>query len=231
MNLDKFQKEQFISYWGRCPMIDTESGQIITVEDIKKVKTDYVGIGYKWLIDNREGYPKSYVFDEPFQISNLEKLEPFIVPTGYYQLEPAQAYWISRKTDRNIAKGMTRNNTEIKCVNRIMQSSKSLSYRRRDFLIQDITRIFHGLPPVVPKENRQAYIDELFVESMEANVSFCLSKNVCLVNSEYGIPAVLYKLNPVGYYYDKKIHIFKEKEVSKELIKEETDMAVEIYAE
>lgn len=232
MKLDKLQKEQFMSYWGRCPLIDTTDNKMVTVEDVRVKNKNIVGIGYKWHISDVCGSDGVYpVAEQNYQINDLELLEPYFIDSGYYQLYNDTAYWVTRKTDRSIIKGMARTNTEIKYINRIHDKNRPILYGRKDLFIPDIVRIYEKKlynwksGPEVPER-----IHKFFMESRQ-NESICLSNNICLVASDFDVPVVFYKSIPVGYFFDKTIYIAKSREVSKETFLEESGLNVEVYEE
>lgn len=231
MILDEDQKADFVSYYGNCPLIDKD-GNVVTVEAVEKRDKTWYWSGYKYYRDpadqeNISAVPR--IRHSRIHGNNLEQFEPMFIEPGYYQLNPSCVYWFSKRTDRNMVRGLNRQNSEFLTVNHISDKMKSVVLTRSEFDVRSFVRIKDKLLKsfVNPEESVQDAINR--VSSIYPKYSLGLSKNVALVSTTCGIPAVFYKLVPAGYFLNGKIYISQKKDISKEMIQEECNFETEVY--
>lgn len=233
MKLDRLQKEEFMNYWGRCPMLDS-SGNLCHVEIVEKVgKENFSVIYYKYHVEDERHdlYGNLRANGIAAKTNDLEQFNPYFVETGFYQLHPNNAYWINRKPERSRRKGMHHDNVDILGIKHIQDKITDVQVWREEFSLKDISRIYYNKLVKYPaaEESLDSCIARLSSLYGKSGFSIALSRNVALVSSAHDIPVVFYKMNPVGYFLDNKVLLHKKKAVSIETISEETGIAVETY--
>lgn len=232
MKLDLLQKEEFISYWGRCPMV--VDGAICVVENVEKLSKDkFKAAYYKYYVvpGEFEASGQPAVANSVHFTSNLEIFEPYIPDAGFYQLTHQQAFWLCRRPERARRKGFHRDNVDVIGMRHVAETSKEIVTFRDEFDFKDIARIYSDKLIKHPSESES--MDECVARMStiygKSGFSIALSKNVALLSSALEIPLVLYKMNPVGYFIDNKILLQSKKAASLETIQEETKFSVQIY--
>lgn len=235
MKLDSLQKDEFISYWGRCPLVLNK--EIVHVEHVDRLGKDKHKIMYyRYFID-----PTRFEVDgnvriatEAKYVTSFDDFEPYFLDSGFYQINSQRAAWITRRPERSRRKGMHHENTDFVGIRHITDKTKEIVTYKDEFNIKTICRIYYGRQIKHPTDDLS--LDEFvarsnvnFNDSISQGYSVALSKNVALVSSSHDIPIVFYKMNPVGYYMDNKILLQRKKIASTETIKEETGLKIEIY--
>lgn len=252
MKLDEQQKEEFMSYWGYCPLIETKSNKIVSIQSVERVSPGkYHLVGHRIEIekDDVDGNPlvgpngDPILFTDSYYSETFDHLEPYFVPTGYYQVSRDEAYWFTRKPDRSMVKGVSKNNIGMLSIQPLIEGQKDLIVEPRDWNLMHFARIYYGLCKDYKSDLKNSLI-ELALKKSNAKTKFdpydrpiregftvALSRNVALVSHlTYEIPVVMYKLNPVGFYADDVVYISKDKDIAKQLIEEETGLITEVYA-
>lgn len=240
MQLDIHQKTEFVSYWGGCPLI--YDGKLCHVDVVDKLEKDkFRATFYKYHIIDGEKDPGNpslpKVKTEIDKTFDLEKFEPYFLESGFYQLAPHTAFWITRRAERSRKKGMHHENTDAMWLGHIKQKVKDVVVRRSDCFMKDYARIFYNKLPNRIKEEGSLDLAIAKMNNELANpdeygrsgYSLALSRNIALVSTDHEIPIVFYKMIPVGYYLNGKVLLQKKKAVSADTIKEETALNVELY--
>lgn len=239
MELDEQQKQEFMSYWGGCPLKDTRNDLIVTVDGIDGLGTkDQAIFGSSWEpIKSSDGTPKFDTQGNVKLVTNswtcpkFEQLQPVFIEPGYYPCYPGQAYWITRKPERGMMKGIARSNTSFIGIRAFQEKLKEANIYTAEFDFRSIVRFYYGFLKYPDSSGIDHKIAK-FLSDGGRDYSFAISKNVALVqHKDYDIPVVMYKLTPVGYYIDNKVLLSKKKDISKETIEEEAKLCVEIYEE
>jgi len=224
MELDRDQKAEFANYWGKSLLI--HKGNLVFVGDVHRDAGRYKGIGYEYkIVDKKDALGQVGVVKESLVVDDLEALELYSPETGYYQLTKHEAFWINKKPERSMRKGMCSENTEVLGMGKFTEKDSIISYYARSFSFNDFARIYHNALPA-PTIAEWMKMNE---ESDLTRSSLALSRNVALLATDFHVPIVMYMLNPVGYYAEDAIFLCNNKVCSKELIEEETKLTVNLY--
>lgn len=236
MNLDRYQKQDFIHYWGNCPM-KLPNGKLGFFNKAEQPVTgEFQVIGSVYYCSNEKGSSGELLIDAEKKVCKVSDIEPYYIPSGYYQLRPYRSYWISRKPERSMRKGASKDTIEAYTFAQVSGRSKELKLipSSRGIETFDICRIYFGtINRAWSRGDDVKKLEDLMddLSNKDKDASLAISQNVTLVSSALDIPVVLYKLNPIGYLSDQKIHLTSKKIPSKELIEEETGIKVQIYPE
>ncbi len=228
MKLDTAQKDEFISYWGRTAM--TFRGQFAVPETAEKTaggkhKVTY----YRYYVHGEDNFGNPRVMTELLNTYDIEEFEPWFPESQFYQVQPTYAFWLTRRPERSRRKGFCGENAEMLGIAHIYEKAKEVITFRSDFSMKDIARMYHKILPKYEGTVQENFAKYATNPPRGTGYSLALSKNVAAVSSDFEIPVIFYKMNPVGYLVDNKVLVNSKKMASIETIKEETNLNVETY--